>query len=338
MYIDYWKDIYLGLNLLNTMSERSIQLVGKSTYIVSLPKEWVRERGLGQKSKVILTRMSNGTLAIISGASDVKRATLPVNQDPDLAVKLLIAAYLDGYDSVTFTSDKAEIAESVRSALRRAMSRLVGFEILHQTPTELEIELAAEPKMLATESGLTRMSLLVESAVNLGLGSSSEAVSEDLDEVDEDSDKLNFMYIRRLRQSLTNPSPSASINLDPLSIFDILMTFRTLERCVDHSVALSKAWLENRNTIDDDTKEKIGKLAYATVEMLKAAVDAFIKKDVTKCTEISKRRSAMRSGEFAEVRRIQGVDPLLTYHISRIVDYSADIAETVLNEGYGFIR
>jgi len=320
------------------MSERSIQLVGKSTYIVSLPKEWAREHGLGPKSKVILTQMSNGTLAITPGISKIKRATLTVNEDPDLAVKLLIAAYLDGYDAVTFISEKVEIAEAVRSALRRAMGRLVGFEMLHQTPTLLEIELAAEPKMLATESGLTRMSLLVESAVNLGLGSSSDAVSEDLDEVDEDSDKLNFMYIRRLRQSLTNPSASAPISLDPLSVFDILMTFRTLERCVDHSVALSKGWLENKNVLDGDTKEKIRKLVYATVDMLKSAVDAFIKKDVVKCTEISKRRSLMRSGEFAEVRRMQGVDPLLTYHISRIVDYSADIAETVLNEGYGFIR
>jgi phosphate uptake regulator len=52
---------------------RKVQISGKSSCIVALPKKWVREMSLGQGSEVTITKLSASTLLV--------NAQLDLNQE-----------------------------------------------------------------------------------------------------------------------------------------------------------------------------------------------------------------------------------------------------------------
>lgn len=50
--------------MVNNEEMRKIQFTGKSSYIVSLPKEWVMDLGLKQGDQVTIVRQGTSTLQI----------------------------------------------------------------------------------------------------------------------------------------------------------------------------------------------------------------------------------------------------------------------------------
>jgi phosphate uptake regulator len=319
------------------MSERSVQLVGGSTYIVSLPKDWAQRHKIGARSKVLVVETPSGSLVISPVLKKPRKIEIDVKDDPELAFKLLTAAYLNGYDHIVITSEE-KLSEQTRLAVRKCVRRLMGLEVVRENSTSIEVELAAEPKVVSIENGLKRMSSLVITTLQLGLSPKPSLSVDTLNEMDEDADRLNLMYSRRLRQALVEPAELAKLGLDTAHAFDTLTVFKLLERCVDHSVAAVKIWLNSNHTKTE--VERLSQTISSTSEILKHAVDSFISKDAELATNVSKRRVELRNIVFSmlDSQSVYTSETLLMYHLGRIADYAADIAELVLDEGYGFIK
>ncbi|PDH23717.1 MAG: transcriptional regulator, partial [Marine Group II euryarchaeote MED-G38] len=88
---------------------RKIQLTGGSTYIVSLPKKWITEHGLGAKDQVRIEWRPSGTLRVIADASKIVRTrVVDINckEIPDhMIFDHLVAAYLSGANKIIISSD-----------------------------------------------------------------------------------------------------------------------------------------------------------------------------------------------------------------------------------------
>ena len=78
---------------------RKIQFTGKSSYIVSLPKEWVNDNGLRQGDQVSINRNGRSILEIkplgITKSNSQESATIVIsNNDSDESIlRKLIALY-----------------------------------------------------------------------------------------------------------------------------------------------------------------------------------------------------------------------------------------------------
>jgi|GEM_PF-1321623 phosphate uptake regulator len=317
---------------------RSVQLVGTSTFTVSLPKTWAERSKITPKSKLLVIETPDGSLIVSPPKLEKKVVRLSVEDDADMAAKMLVAAYLDGFDEVAL-SPTGYFSEDVRLAIRRAVRRLVGFEVVEEAPALIKVELAAEPKALVLETGLSRMSLLVKSALELSFGSATTISATTLSEIDEDADRLNFMFARRLRQGLSNPSTAASSDFNMISAHDSLMVFRFLERCVDHAVSAATVWGESKMAHNSRIPDGIAKIAYQVAGLLAESVSVYANKSTGGLLEVFRKRADLRQSILQLTTAEKRAKNLLVfYHIGRIVDYAGDIAELVLDEGYGLIK
>lgn len=315
------------------MNERSVQLVGGSTYTLSLPKGWINRHAISPKSKLMVIETRSGNLIVVPPTIRRKTLEIRIGEDADRAVKLVTAAYLNGYDRLVILGDM-EIDEVVRSSVRKILRRLTGFEVTKESPGAIEVEIQVEPKMVSPETGLERMKNLVLSTLELGFTTSKPIEAELFEQIDEDADRLNLFYSRILRQALSEPLELTKLNMDTTVVFDSLMVFRTLERCVDHAASAAKIRLLNQES--PKRIEDTAKMATAVGRILEQSVRSFLSKDAELAASVAKQRWELRS-KILDLPESQKKPSLLHYHLGRIVDYSSDIAELVLDEGYGFM-
>ncbi|MGZ4919905.1 MAG: AbrB/MazE/SpoVT family DNA-binding domain-containing protein, partial [Halobacteriota archaeon] len=91
------------------MEIRKVQLTGKSSYTVSLPKPWAANLGLKEQSNVAITTMPDGSLRIIP-SDHVKppgRRVFSIDGIFDDALaRYVIAIYIAGYETFELKAQK----------------------------------------------------------------------------------------------------------------------------------------------------------------------------------------------------------------------------------------
>ncbi|MBI3254502.1 MAG: AbrB/MazE/SpoVT family DNA-binding domain-containing protein, partial [Nitrosarchaeum sp.] len=85
---------------------RKIQFTGKSSYIVSLPKQWVMDLGLKQGDQIRMIRKDSSTLEIYPPKFETRsqkkeEATIEIdNEETSSIVRKLISLYFLGYKTI----------------------------------------------------------------------------------------------------------------------------------------------------------------------------------------------------------------------------------------------
>src|SRR5215467_3441696 len=90
---------------------RRLQLTGRGSYIVSVPKEWVTEIGLKKGGEVELRRQQDHSL-LLAGFGKVKTeieqtkcsVTVPSDIDPGTITRKLLSLYLIGFSTIEIMS------------------------------------------------------------------------------------------------------------------------------------------------------------------------------------------------------------------------------------------
>ena len=88
------------------MEIRKIQITGGNSYVVSLPKSWVKDAGLKAKDAVLVLPQADMSLLVVPKANLRKETKSEVllemqeNSDRDTALRTFISYYLAGYDVI----------------------------------------------------------------------------------------------------------------------------------------------------------------------------------------------------------------------------------------------
>jgi phosphate uptake regulator len=85
------------------METRKVQLTGKSTFIISLPKTWVNDTGIKARDSIGVIPQPDGTLLLspkmIKGKLPTKKEiTVDKNEEKIHLLRKLIGAYITGYN------------------------------------------------------------------------------------------------------------------------------------------------------------------------------------------------------------------------------------------------
>ena len=98
------------VELLNEKEVRKLQLVGGSTYVLSLPKKWIDELNLKTGDPVSIVKNVNRSLSILpTGTSQspkmTKSKTIISQKEPVESIqRKIIAMYLAGYQMIEIQS------------------------------------------------------------------------------------------------------------------------------------------------------------------------------------------------------------------------------------------
>ncbi|AEH25344.1 phosphate signaling complex PhoU family protein [Pyrococcus yayanosii] len=298
---------------------RKIQFTGRSSYIVSLPKGWIQEHGLKKGDSVILVVNPDGSLTIFPRGQKLRKEkkTLEISKDfsPDMAIRLAISAYIQGYDVIELRFPP-EIPE-YRINVRKTLQSLPGLEIISEEPVRIIAKSLLDEKEISVEELLHRLSsilLAMFEDLELMKRSKNEELIRDINDLENELDRFYFLTLRavnRLLSSRARLSPEEGIIRRNFDLLGVLFIVRNVERIGDHITRIAENFDEDVDVVY--MKEKYDEMMIQIRERNLHKVDALMSELRERVGQIDYRKSiAMES-------------------YRRILEYIENIGETIIN-------
>ncbi len=329
---------------------RKIQLTGGSTYILSLPKNWVKSSKLDKGSQVVVLINDDNSLLILP--NDIKKkisnesAVIYVSKkdDIEIIIRKLIAIYLNGYSSIHIRCLSNAFGSKQRTSIRSFVKRmLVGTEIISETEKEIVLRVLLSYPTLTAGSVLRRMAFIAESMHNAAIKSLEnldKSLAKDVISMDDDVDRFNLYIIRQLRAASQNSQILKEIGLnDIVECFEYRLISKTIERVADHAAKISERIISMEHPLGYEIYSKIKEMSVLAITDFKKAIDSLYKRDFDTANDIINNINRVISIEneitnklleFKEVHDISNYR-IIMESIRRTAEYAGDIAEIVLD-------
>jgi phosphate uptake regulator len=299
------------------MEFRKIQFTGRSSYIISLPKRWVRENNLKQGDAVPLLINPDGSITIFPKepreTSEKKVLDISSEFSPEMAIRLIISAYIQGYDVLEINLPSEMPAYKVKT--RKVLQSLPGVEIILDEPTRIVAKSLLDEDEVNIAELLRRIRSLVISMLGdleFLVGGSNGEIERDIYDLENELDRFYFLIIRAVNRLLSRHTVTEESGLvkRTFDLMAILFIARDIERIGDHIIRIA----ENPDSVD--------------VPYLKEKFDAMM-------AQIERRNLKEIDELMLEIRkRIGAIDyreSLAKESFRRILEYLENIGETIIN-------
>jgi len=184
---------------------RKVQTLGKSSYLISLPKSWVEECGIKKGDKLAIQVVSDGVLKISypPHGEDSQREEPEVvvdDLDKEELEAVIIGNYVMGVDSFKVVTPKESLTTSQRKTIRDSLNKLLGFRVISESANSIKIKNILAPYDLDVREEVKRLGLLasfmfkdlIQSLKEKNLDAANEIIEQD-NEIDR-----SYLTMRRL--------------------------------------------------------------------------------------------------------------------------------------------
>lgn len=327
---------------------RRLQVSGRATYVVSLPKKWVAGMGLGAGDPVLLARNGDRSLTISPEAGPARgaggAATARVgSRDPVESVRRrVIAMYLAGYSDIRVASKGGRLgAEQARSVRELVRSAMVGTEVVEAGPGSMRMQVLTRLPELPAGVVLERMRLMAAGMHREAVGALAAADAARAAEVarmDDEVDRFSLYMLRNLTMAVQDAGVLRETGLDgPADCLGYRAVVSRIERVADHAALIAKRVKFLGAPIDGPTMAGIAGLSGGALGAFDRAVESLARRDYGMAEEAAGRAQRVaeeQEGLMAAVRDGAGGAPVARFAldgIRRAAEYSSDIAEVVMD-------
>jgi len=330
---------------------RKIQLTGKSTYIVSLPKKWVAGMNLKPGSTLVVSRHSDSSLLLtpkeLVRPAKLGEAGVSISQqeDPSKIMRKIVALYLVGYNLIRIKTKDERITSLQRNSIKDlTRKKLVGTEIISDSQKEMNLQVLLSYPELSVDSALRRMCLIASSMHEDALQALKEqnkGLAQDVMALDDEVDRFSLYIIRQLKAAVQSERVLKDIGLSsPRDSLGYRVIARAVERIADHAVKIAEDVILLDNKIDEPVFKQISELSSFARSVFDDSIKALFKKDYTLADSVVAKAKTIVSMENEALKTIskKNMDPsrlssirIIIESIRRTAEYASDIAEIVLN-------
>src|ERR687898_2712400 len=270
---------------------RRLQQIG-SSFLVSLPSEWIRKNELKKGSITIIEVHSDNSLSLLcSDSIGEEPKQVAITYSPlsvDSVVNQVYGAYLLGYDIIRIQGNE-QIAFDHRDRIKNAMRKLAGLEIIEEDSGNIICQFLLDAGTLVVEKILKRMSTIIsgmyKDTIDL-LGKGSEYnIRKSIISRDGEVDRQYFLLVRLIRSAILDQQLAAKLNLSNIDILDYRIAANNLENAGDYIKDFAKTipQLESKGLLNE-----IKQASMLTVRMQEKSVAAFINNNRTESSDLIK--------------------------------------------------
>ncbi|MBO3809897.1 MAG: phosphate uptake regulator PhoU [Candidatus Brockarchaeota archaeon] len=328
---------------------RKIQLTGKSTYIVSLPKAWVTRMKLNVGDQLAISESGVSLTLTPKALVNLERpaeATIKISQkdNPDTVMRKIIALYLIGYNLIRVKTSGENITSLQRNLLKDFTRRkLVGVETISDSENEIVLQILVSYPELSVENALRRMCLITASMHSdalKALKESDEKLAQNVITLDDEVDRFGLYVIRQLKMAVQNERILREIGLsNPKDCLGYRVIVKFVERIADHAVKIAENVMAIGGSIETPVLKRISEMSLFSMSIFNDAVKSLYEKNYLLADGvISKAKvvSLMESGLMKLIYKRPDASKtsslrMIVESIRRTIEYASDIAEIVLN-------
>ena len=326
--------------------------LGKSSFVISIPKSWLRSNDLQKGDRVYLDVHNDGSLVIhplFEEREQDREIHIPIDPtEADSSIeRKIIGAYLDGYTRIKLSSGKIFNSDQQR-AIRSIVSTLYMMIIESEASIIVLQTLIDESKASVTTS-INRMHLITYAMCRdllSVLNSRDIELAQSVLSLENDVDQLMFFILRLIRSAVLSPSLCTKLNLDPLDCLDYQTLVHRIERVADHCTSIAESLIhliESGIDIPGPVHDILKSAADITFTAYNNSVGGFDEKDVTSTNDLidtEKKIEELLKGitPLPQLGEISFLADIISIResLKKINHYTADIAELTIDRAYKY--
>ena len=325
-----------------------MQVTGKSTYVVSLPKKWVNRVNIKNGDSVALFPLADGTLLLNPKINDsaqrlAKEAINTDRYDEDQLFRMFIGAYLAGYDLIEFRSQN-EMTIALKQSIRKLSQFVIGTQIIEETKNTVVLKDMLDSSDYSMSKGVRRMQIIARDMhmeAMRSLVENNPARADDVVRNDDEVDKLYWMIVKQHNLVLRDVFFAEKMNLTPQEALGYLLVARSVERVADHAVKLAINAKSVKST--HQIVPSLTEMSKNVIELFENAMNTFSKNNFDNAYNV------INESELLGLKIKKMKHDILTLDedhaslvgiayiiesLDRTRSYSEDIAETAINHHF----
>ncbi len=323
---------------------RRLQLVGGSTYVVSLPKGWVDDLEFEAGSYVSLTRNPNRSITLFRDGADgrVRAVTVVAKGDSKESIRRkIIAIYLAGYNIIEVKTRGMEIHSSHRGIIRDLVrTTLMGTEIIEASSERIVLQVLTQLSQLPFSVVLRRMHITATNMHRDAVRALKELDTDYGDEVvkmDDEVDRFSLYMMRNLNLALENIPIMIDSGLEkPSECMGYRVIVKCVERIADHGALIAKKIKYLKAPVDRRIIREMEAISNKSLEIFESSMTALAKRDYLMAENVASNvyKVIEREEKLMDGLRQDGnvaTLKLILEDIRRTAEYSSDIAEAVMD-------
>jgi len=340
------------------MEIRKVQKLGYSTIVVSLPRNWVKEKKLKKGDSVIVRIEEDGSLKIIPYNVAVEQEVydryivdIGLVNNKGLVERILIGNYLLGHDTIKFKIDDRRLPAWALDEIMDAINRLAGVEIVDQRLNEITVQCFIDPTKFKLVGLVRRMYTLIFSmieGIRIYLTEGDETVFNQINGMETEADRLYWLVIRQLLLSQKSWRVAKEIGVEhPYHIVGNRAIVKALEDIADRVSDIGeelkripREWINKQREDKNSMVWKLDKLLSEVDKMVGDSMQAFIELSIDMANDVINNSEKFKDKtvnlDLWALRNIN--DPvvlsvlrIILSHLMRIVDNVQLIGEITLN-------
>jgi len=322
------------------MSElRKVQSTPGGTFFVCLPKSWAEQQGLKRGAVVAITETMDGRL-LIDTKYGVEPSPRTITLKPSLYLgREIIGKYLLGFDIIRIEA-KERISFEVRDTVKKAVSRLIGLEIVEEDYSRIVLQCLLEPSSFPPEK-ILRRGYTIAAGMHRDVANSfldgDVQLAKNVIARDDEGNRLYFLLVRILRTIIQNPSLSEKLGTSPIECLDYRLAASLVEAIGDECVRVAMKTIELKGAkLKENLKKIFVDFHMSCFEAHENALKAFFAGDIALAEAIRGMREKIENA-FANIEKIAKAQSLdivpqilaVASFLRQIYEHSVDIADLV---------
>ncbi|MFC1768488.1 PhoU domain-containing protein [Nanoarchaeota archaeon] len=302
------------------MDSRKLMEFGKSSYIISLPKNWIRSNKLKKGDSLHLKESAGDIILSLSNEEKELPQKKIIIDTKDKSIGWIkaevVGSYLNCYDLIEIRFNGLETR---LPQIKEIIRNLSGLEIMEQTSSKMAAKDILNPKEVDINSIIRRMDVILRSMIDDGISCFSETNREKMETLeinirqrDEDINRLYFLSHRVIKNALKNPSFGRALGMDPWQLYSSALIILRLEKIGDRQKRIatlclnskqSKKWKNDVSLIYQDMRDKyldVMKSYYTNNLAIAFEVETSNKNRINNCNELLKKSDSADSARIIE--------------------------------------
>lgn len=333
------------MQIINDIKQtRRLQLVGGSTYVISLPKNWIDDLQLKTGSYVSLIKNPNDSITLFQEEMGKKIHAVTVISKTDSKESIrrkIIAIYLSGYNIIEIKAKGMEIPSSHRGTIRDLVrTTLMGTEIIEASSEKMILQVLTQLAQLSFNVALKRMYVTATNMHRDAIYALKEFDIDYGDEVvkmDDEVDRFSLYMMRNLNLALENVQILLDSGLKKSSeCMEYRIIVKCVERIADHASLIAKKIKYLKTPIDRKTIKDIEVISNESLQVFETSMVALAKRDYSLAEKVASNASKVIEKEKRQMDALKqngniAILKLVLEDIRRTAEYSSDIAEVVMD-------
>ncbi len=224
------------------MEYRRLQMSKGGSFLLSLPKEWVKANGLTGGAILKLAAGEGGELTIkAESAAEIEAGMTAVIREGEGLERQIRANYLYGADTIVVELG-SRMTPDVREEVNTSIHKLIGLEIVEEDAGSITVQSLLQPASMPVKSTLRRAYTLAANMhreAERAFARRDTELAGSIDRRDDEVDRLYFLMVRQLRLALRKPSMTERLGIKPAECLELRMAAKYVETIADYAGAVA---------------------------------------------------------------------------------------------------